>query len=416
MKFAAILVLTILSFTISYSQDYQNVLKTSVVKEKPFKKIKGVTWVEPLSTKFINTKKLDDTLRLEVPSIARFYPEVNQLNQSPNDGSRLDVFKYGTSPTTANLSEVLKPFYIKNFEVTNGEYKEFLNEQSSANRLRLQPDTTVWISDFMFSYNDPMTRRYFYQKRYDNYPVVGVTYHQAIAYCKWYQEKLNKELKLEGKRVIVDLPNQFEWAFANGNHYYAFNDSKVYLNNSFFDEDYLTNLNLKGDTTHHNLVNRAILPAYANMNSHNFMNDGYLYTTSIDQLKNVKSPIVVHKDQVNGVFYLNTNVSEWCKETYQDNWKELFEWRQKELRKLGTKEAVLTADLESYFNSFNDTTSGQLVRGGNWLYEHHAFRNGQNVGMHNAKLFINPNESHSTLGFRYVIRVVETSEELSTSK
>jgi hypothetical protein len=77
---------------------------------------------------------------------------------------------------------------------------------------------------------------------------------------------------------------------------------------------------------------------------------------------------------------------------------------------MGTKEALLLSDLESYYNSFNDTVSGQLVRGGNWLYEHHAFRYDQNVGMHDAKLFINPNERHSTLGFRYVIRIVDTAD------
>lgn len=84
------------------------------------------------------------------------------------------------------------------------------------------------------------------------------------------------------------------------------------------------------------------------------------------------------------------------------------------LRSLGTTEAIMTADLETYYNGYNDTISGQLVRGGNWLYEHHAFRNGQNVGMHDAKLFINPNESHSTVGFRYVIRVVEVEEPTKT--
>jgi hypothetical protein len=67
--------------------------------------------------------------------------------------------------------------------------------------------------------------------------------------------------------------------------------------------------------------------------------------------------------------------------------------------------------LEAHYDKKNDRETGRLVRGGNWVYEQHAYREGVNVGTHPAKLFVNPNEQHSTLGFRYVIRMIPMDAE-----
>jgi len=47
------------------------------------------------------------------------------------------------------------------------------------------PDTLCWISDFSYSYNEPMTTMYFHHVGYDSYPVVGVNWNQARAFCVW---------------------------------------------------------------------------------------------------------------------------------------------------------------------------------------------------------------------------------------
>jgi len=47
------------------------------------------------------------------------------------------------------------------------------------------PDTMVWKMDYSYSQNDPMVEGYFNHPSYDEYPVVGVTWEQATAFCYW---------------------------------------------------------------------------------------------------------------------------------------------------------------------------------------------------------------------------------------
>ena len=45
--------------------------------------------------------------------------------------------------------------------------------------VNIYPDTTVWIKDYNYSYNEPMHNDYFWHQAYGDYPVVGVNWRQA---------------------------------------------------------------------------------------------------------------------------------------------------------------------------------------------------------------------------------------------
>ena len=91
----------------------------------------------------------------------------------------------------------------------------FLVSQTEA----VYPDSLVWMRDFSYSYNEPFTRLYFSHPSYNQYPVVGVTWKQAIAFCHWrtnnsnfYLDKGNKkDEKIDG---IYRLPTEAEWEYA----------------------------------------------------------------------------------------------------------------------------------------------------------------------------------------------------------
>jgi formylglycine-generating enzyme required for sulfatase activity len=79
--------------------------------------------------------------------------------------------------------------------------------------INVYPDTLCWVRDFTYSFNDPMTNMYFWHPAYDNYPVVGVTWVQAKAFCVWRTQLLNTWLIQNGDLFVNDfrLPTEAEW-------------------------------------------------------------------------------------------------------------------------------------------------------------------------------------------------------------
>ncbi|MBA7561561.1 Hercynine oxygenase [subsurface metagenome] len=98
------------------------------------------------------------------------------------------------------------------------------NEQPIENRgsfilkdvVNVYPDTLCWIRDFTYSYNEPASNMYFWHPSYDNYPVVGITWKQANAFCIWRTQLLNDVLSQDGDSYVQDyrLPLESEWEFA----------------------------------------------------------------------------------------------------------------------------------------------------------------------------------------------------------
>ncbi len=81
-------------------------------------------------------------------------------------------------------------------------------------KVNIYPDTLCWIRDFVYSYNEPFTRNYFSHPAYDDYPVVGVNWKQAMAFCAWRTKLWNTYKDSEVNTENFRLPTEFEWEYA----------------------------------------------------------------------------------------------------------------------------------------------------------------------------------------------------------
>ena len=83
--------------------------------------------------------------------------------------------------------------------------------------LPIYPDTLCWIHDYTYSFNDPITKAYYWHPAYDDYPVVGVSWKQAQAFCVWRTQLLDSYLDENGETVVQDfrLPTESEWEYAS---------------------------------------------------------------------------------------------------------------------------------------------------------------------------------------------------------
>ncbi|MGD9930621.1 MAG: SUMF1/EgtB/PvdO family nonheme iron enzyme [Mangrovibacterium sp.] len=97
-------------------------------------------------------------------------------------------------------------FYMDETEVSNLDYREYLywiQRVYPENMDKYQaalPDTLVWREEL--GYNEPYLMNYFRHPAYSKYPVVGVSWEQAEAYCKWRTDRVNEQILID--RGILD--------------------------------------------------------------------------------------------------------------------------------------------------------------------------------------------------------------------
>ena len=153
--------------------------------------------------------------------------------------------------------------------------------------VNIYPDTTCWVNDFPNADNETYMRYYFSNPAYNDYPVVGVTWEQANAFCAWRTEYLLKGLGPAARYVQrYRLPTEAEWEYAargkDQNEFPWDNEDVASGKGCFF-------ANFKPDNG-------------------NYTKDGNLITSRVG----------IYSANSNGLFDMAGNVAEWTSTIYTE--------------------------------------------------------------------------------------------------
>lgn len=181
------------------------------------------------------------------------------------------------------------------------------------------PDTMVWKRDFSYSQNDPMVDAYFNHPSYDTYPVVGVSWDQATAFCHWrtslYRNVASARRQPENGRLRYRLPTEqeFEYAARGGRTQTKYPWGGPYIKNT-----------------------KGCLQANFKVGRGNYTDDGGLYT--------VDARAYLPNDY--GLYNMAGNVAEWTVTAYNRS---------------------ATSLLSDFSPNYTNVAKGaKVVRGGSW--------------------------------------------------
>lgn len=113
--------------------------------------------------------------------------------------------KLETPPGTYQLDS---NFFADVNEIRNVDYREYVywNERvfgkKAAEYLNTLPDSTVWDNE---NIEKGFGDKYFRHPAYQEYPVLGVSYKQAVEFCKWRSERVNEMILVREGELLWNM-------------------------------------------------------------------------------------------------------------------------------------------------------------------------------------------------------------------
>jgi len=255
-----------------------------------------------------------------------------------------------------NKRVTIVPFYMDDTEVTNHEYRQFVNSMTtdSVSELgeefimsTLYPDTSVWSKDFTYHNGDQMTEYYFSSPAFDMYPVVGVSWDAAVYFCKWRTKLFNdyrsEHTMFKSPRYRLPSEAEWEWAARGGKEGAKYPWGNPYVANG-----------------------KGCFLANFKPYRGNYRADGYPYT----------APSNAFNPNDYGLYNMAGNVAEWCQDAYAESYM------------------PVTWDLNPVYNDENEPR--KIIKGGSWKDVAYFLETG-------TRTYEFRNERRSYIGFRCVM-------------
>lgn len=148
--------------------------------------------------------------------------------------------EYVTAPRNNHRRRITESsFLMDQYEIRNVDWREYTYWMNlvfgySAPELvkKAEPNKETWRE--ALAYNEPYIEFYFTHPAYDQYPIVGVTWEQAMDYCAWRTDRVNESALI--RAGIMEAP---DFTIYEGEDYevianeYVFNTQKYLMQDTY---------------------------------------------------------------------------------------------------------------------------------------------------------------------------------------
>lgn len=236
-----------------------------------------------------------------------------------------------------------KPFYLGKFEVTRGEFRQFV--AATKYTTDAEKGTPAWglTSESVFSFGEDRKFNWLNPgfAQTDEHPVVNVSWNDAIEFCRWLSKKESKSYRLPTEA-------EWEWACRAGSvTRWSCGDDEIGLQQCA------------------NIADASLKQKFPEAFFTRAWNDGFVFTSPVGKLK----------PNAFGLHDMHGNVSEWCSDWYDKKYY-----------------------AESPVNDPAGPQSGtmRVIRGSRWVYTPDGSRSAR-------RLASSPSQSGNGTGFRLVL-------------
>ena len=206
-------------------EEFEYVDYTDMSNPTYFEEYVGLEYPDSMQTHLDWGRKLEWTTRrypsleyAEVMETMYLAPEERYLGGRMLDARQMNYLYFWMDKKAAASKDNR---FSNDFNDADGDgrtfsYRDYIKEgQAESDRssffrsetVNIYPDTLVWLADFTYSFNEQM---------HDNYPVVGISWKQAMAFCDWRTGYRNSYLKSnkDFQENEFRLPTESEWEYA----------------------------------------------------------------------------------------------------------------------------------------------------------------------------------------------------------
>jgi sulfatase modifying factor 1 len=161
----------------------------------------GTDGIEYIDWKKASTIKWGDKATLEKIDAMIYTPDNRIMGKKELDPTKIvyhsEVYDFKEASKRENATKPRSQFIVKT-------------------DIQVYPDTLSWVRDYAYAYNEPMAKKYFGHPAFGNYPLVGVTWKQATAFCEWRTHYYNSYLQSKKRASESDfrLPTEAQWEYA----------------------------------------------------------------------------------------------------------------------------------------------------------------------------------------------------------